>query len=83
MEQWAGGYKDDIKKMLEAPKTPRDTDKVVDNTKPSYVCLPMRIKGRWLMITCDIARHISGWVVFEEWNWKKVNCFIKAAAALI
>ena len=65
------------------PRLPRDIDKVADNTKPSYVCLPMRINGRWLMITCDIARHSSGWVVFEEWNWKKVNCFIKAAAALI
>jgi hypothetical protein len=83
LEQWAKGWELDIKEMLTAPKNPRDIDKVADNTKSSYICVPMRILGRWIMVTCDMGKHNSGWITFEDWDWKKVEYFVTLAAAKI
>jgi hypothetical protein len=81
--QWAKGYENDIRKMLAAPKNQYDIEKVTDNNKPSYVCVPMRILGKWIMMTWDVCRHSSGWVLFDDWNWKKIEYFIPSAAGKI
>ncbi len=60
LKQWAEGWEEDIRMMLAAPKNQYDVDKVTDNTKTSCVYIPMRLKERWVLVTCDMGKHKCG-----------------------
>lgn len=29
--------------------------------------MPMRIKEKWVLVTCDIAKRKYDWVLFNQW----------------
>ena len=66
--------------MLSPPASQYDTNKVADNSKFSFVCVPTRIMEKWVLVTGDVARKRCGWVVFDEWDWKKAEYVITIMA---
>ena len=76
LQEWTKDWSADIKKMLSPPANQYDVNKVADNNKFSFVCVPSRIMEKWVLVTGDVAKKRCGWVVFDEWDWKKVEYVI-------
>ena len=62
--------------MLTPPESQYDTNKVADNNKFSFVCVPARIMEKWVLVTGDVSKKRCGWVLFDEWDWKKAEYVI-------
>ncbi len=43
-----------------------DNDKVDDKNIFCFLCVPMRVKEKWVLLSCRMAKRKFDWVLFDQ-----------------